>query len=94
MVNGKGKGKGFHNDLVSIQRGAPAVAVQGRAAGREATVHIETANNEQASDSVSFVTLLQGAFVQQLLTVLISPERFKLRRIPAPNYFQINRSLC
>ena len=74
MVN-DGKGKCSHNDLVSIQRGAPTVAVQGRAAGREATVHIETANNEQASDSVSFVTLLQGAFVQKLLTVLISEER-------------------
>ena len=76
MVNGKGKG--FHNDLVSIQRGAPTVAVQGRAAGREATVHIETANNEQASDSVSFVTLLQGAFVQKLLIVLVSPERVQV----------------
>ena len=57
----KVNGKCSHNDLVSIQRGAPAVAVQGRAAGREAAVHIETANNEQASDSVPFVTLLQGA---------------------------------
>ena len=57
-----------HSDLVSIQRGAPAVAVQGRAAGREAAVHIETANNEQPSDSVPFLTLLQGAFVQKLST--------------------------
>ena len=72
----------INNDLVSIQRGAPAVAVQGRAAGREAAVHIETANNEQPSDSVPFFDVIARRFCAKTFNVLISPGRAQVEENP------------